>query len=485
VTPYVVRCVAEKEFKEIWRDGRFRAMVATLFLLLMASIVTGWTEFRHFRAEQDQSQKDTRRLWENQGAKNPHGAAHFGMYAFKPKMPLSFIDKGIDGYMGVTIWMEAHKQNPFLFPPAEDYTGIARSFETTAGSILQLLLPLLIILLSYGTFAGERDRGTLRQLMSLGVSLNDVMAGKLVARAVSLGLLLAPASIIGAAVLVLGSGFRQMADSTPRFVLVAFSYMAYLAGFGALAVFVSARASTERSALVILLGIWTAGVVMLPRVAADFGERLYATPSGKEFWDAIEVDLKNGADGHNPETQRTQELRQRVLKQYGVERVEELPVNFAGIALQAGEDYGNAVFDKHYAHLWDLYQKQDFVRQAVSLLVPIEMIRQVSMAFSGTDFNEYRHFAVSAENYRRGLNRTMNDALTYNSRGDGSIYSSTKDGVPYLGDASLWNSVPDFHYMPQTVAEIVAQQSRNLLWLGVWFLLMVAGASWQVARLRP
>jgi ABC-2 type transport system permease protein len=177
-------------------------------------------------------------------------------------------------------------------------------------------------------------------------------------------------------------------------------------------------------------------------------------------------------------------LKQKVLKQYGVSAIEELPVNFAGIALQASEDYGNAVFDKHYTRLWRIYEKQDVVRHFASALVPIEAVRRISMALAGTDFQEYRSFAIAAEKYRRQLNRMMNDALTFNSRGDGSIYGSRKDGAPYLGDASLWESVPGFQYVPLTLPEVLRQQFGNILWLTAWLLLMLVAAMWQAARLR-
>ena len=63
--------------------------------------------------------------------------------------------------------------------------------ELTAAAVLQLLLPLLIILLGFSTFAGERESGTLRQVLSLGVDRHDL----------ALGLLLVPAVLLGAAAL--------------------------------------------------------------------------------------------------------------------------------------------------------------------------------------------------------------------------------------------------------------------------------------------
>ena len=59
-----------------------------------------------------------------QPKKNPHSAAHYGVYAFKPKSPLALVDTGIDPYMGVAVWLEAHKQNEFKYRPAQDRTAV-------------------------------------------------------------------------------------------------------------------------------------------------------------------------------------------------------------------------------------------------------------------------------------------------------------------------------------------------------------------------
>ena len=61
------------------------------------------------------------------------------MYAFKPKSPLAMVDTGVDPYIGVAVWLEAHKQNEFKFRPAQDRTAVQRFGEMTGAEVLQLL----------------------------------------------------------------------------------------------------------------------------------------------------------------------------------------------------------------------------------------------------------------------------------------------------------------------------------------------------------
>ena len=91
------------------RDGRIRSSFLIVILLLG---VTLWIRIGHYQNINEQYNTSTvaeREVWDGQGEKNPHSAAHFGTFAFKPKYPLSLIDQGVDKYVGISIFLEAHK----------------------------------------------------------------------------------------------------------------------------------------------------------------------------------------------------------------------------------------------------------------------------------------------------------------------------------------------------------------------------------------
>ncbi len=367
----MILTIARKEFTEMTRDGRFRCVAAVIFVLLMISLAVGWKHYRDVRSQQEVAQKKTREQWLNQGVRNPHTAAHFGVYAFRPKMPLSLIDTGLDSYTGAAVWIEAHNQNPARYRPAEDATAVQRFGELTAATVLQLLIPLVIILLTFAAFAGEREAGTLRQLLSLGLSKGHLVMGKALGITTALGMLLAPASAIGVVALALVSDDGLLAQSVSRMILMALGYLLYFGAFVGLSLAVSAFAPTARSSLVIMLAFWIASGLLVPRLASDAAERVYPVPTAGEFWAAVERDKQQGIDGHNPADRRTEDLKQRILARYGVKRVEDLPVNFSGISLQAGEEYTNKVWDRNYGALWDTYEAQQNVYKSASLIAPI------------------------------------------------------------------------------------------------------------------
>ncbi|BAC91046.1 ABC transporter permease [Gloeobacter violaceus] len=464
--------IARKEYLEMVRDGRFRAGATVVLGLLVVSLLMGWKHYSDVSAQHAAAQRATRTQWLAQEPKNPHSAAHYGVYAFKPKLPLSFVDQGVDDYVGVAVWLEAHKQNDFRYRPAQDATAVQRFGELTAATVLQLLLPLVIILLGFGAFAGEREQGTLRQLLSLGVPAPTLALGKALGMLVALGLLLVPATILGVGALALAAGPGGLAASLPRLALLSAAYLGYYLLFVGVCLAVSAWAKSARLALVALLGFWIVQGLVAPRLVTDLARGLYPVPSALTFTETVATDMAGGIDGHNSQDARRAALEKRVLQQYAASRVEDLPVNFAGIALQEGEEYGYRVYDRRFGELWRRFEEQNAVHQLGGFVAPLLAVRSLSMGLSGTDFAQHRHFATAAEQYRRGLIKTMNEAMTRNK----------DDG--YRATAADYRSVSDFQYTTPPLGWVLAQQSLSLLGLGFWIVLAAAAAVFAAARLR-
>ena len=64
---------------------------------------------------QTKAQTHVRQQWESLEAMNPHRAAHYGLYAFKPLNLLNSIDGGINDYTGNVLKLEGHVQNEIAY----------------------------------------------------------------------------------------------------------------------------------------------------------------------------------------------------------------------------------------------------------------------------------------------------------------------------------------------------------------------------------
>lgn len=459
--------IARKEFVDLVRDGRFRWAAAAVMLLLAAAMAVGWRGWRDVREEHERAQAEARRHFEGQEEKNPHAAAHYGLYVFKPKPPLAFLDSGVDPYTGVSVHLEAHRRNEVRNRPARDSTALQRFGELTAAAVLQSLVPLLIIFLTFSALAGEREQGTLRQLLSLGVRPSTLLIGKALGLAAALGLILLPA--IGLGTLLLMRRTPEGSHDWYEALALAAGYLAYLGIFLAVSLLVSAHARSSRSALVALLGFWIVNAMVAPRLATDLARRSVRTPSSVEFGAAIQREIKGGLNGHDPEDKRLDRLKQELLAKHGVGTIEELPINFQGVALQAGEEYGNSVFDRHYGALWDAFRRQDDVRKRLGLVFPTLAIRDLSMALAETDNRHAREFADSAEAYRRELVRALNRDLEVNGADLGFMYQAGPE---------LWRSMPEYRFEPSGLADTMKAQGLAWCSLAAWLL----GTAWLVLR---
>lgn len=465
----MIKHIARKEFTDVVRDGRFRWCAALVGALLLVSLGHGWVQARRSQAELSAAQSVARDHWESQGEKNPHSAAHYGIYAFKPRLALSFVDDGVDPYTGTSVWLEAHRQNDFFLRPAQDATAAQRIGALTAAQVLQHLVPLLIILLTFGALAGEREQGTLRQLLATGVGRSDLAVGKALGVAGALALLLVPAAVLGAAAIVVSSP-GPAASALARGAVLTGIYLAYFAAFVGLSLAVSARVRSARNALVVLLAVWVVNGLVAPRAAVDLSKWLHPTPSALEFARTLQDEMAAGVEGIERPDRAA--LTGRLLAEHGVERVEDLPLNEVGVYLQESEEFGNRIFDRNYGTLWDTFERQGLVHEALAVAAPLLAVRALSMGLAGTDVEQHRHFATAAETYRRDLMRRMNGDLAENSR----------TGELYTAGPELWAQTPPLRYDAPTLGWVLNNRLLSLLVLAAWLAGAVLAAAAGVQR---
>jgi len=469
-----IRRIATKEFVEMTRDGRFRWSCAILSTLTVLALAVGIKTYRDVDRLHREAQAEAREHWDHQGEKNPHAAAHYGLYLFEPKSSLSFFDRGVESYTGVTVFLEAHKQNDMKNRPARDGTSLQRFGEMTAAMVLQTLVPLVIVFLSFPMIAGEREQGTLRLLMSQGVRPFEIAAGKALGTVSALGVIILPAALFGAVSLWLPSNTTEVVNPG-HIMALALCYLFYFMTFLAISMSVSAVGRSSSSVLVWLLGFWIFNVLMAPRISAEIANWAIPLPSAFEFEKAIEQDIAQGIDGHDPASERLEKLKRELLAKHQVETVEDLPVNFAGVVLKESEDYGNRVFDKHFGELWAKIERQDVLAQLISFVSPTMAVRSLSMAICRSDTADHLEFTRQAEAYRRELIGRLNQDL---------IENGADSGFNYAADDEMWKSMPLFRYRPESLADVLKNQVIAVISLSSWLVAALVCAIGMTSRIR-
>lgn len=448
-----------KETKELVRDGRVRFSFFIVILMLGMSVWISAKQYQNINQQYAEATEDERTNWDNQGEKNPHSAAHFGTYAFKPKYPLSLIDRGVDKYAGTSIFLEAHNRNEAQFSAASDQTGLARFGDLTPDFILLFIIPLLIILWGYNSFTKEREMGTLTLLKSQGVSIPKWILGKWTA--LFLPIFMVTFILLLTAGIVLSSldNFGEFEWSSLLWMFVV--YIVYYIIFINLVLFISSKIKKSGISLVLSLSVWILACLAAPKAASNIAESEYPYPTRQEFATNVLKDKRQGLDGHNPWSKEAQLLREKVLKEYKVDSLHKLPFNFDAYRMQKGEEHEARVYFKHYNYLKEQYANQSKIYRNLAILSPYLPTRFLSMSIAHTDYGTHWNFADAAENYRIATQKFLNDNFANNS---------SYGNWGYKADAGFWKELPTFEYDPPEIGAILDQNSSNLWILGAWLI---------------
>jgi ABC-2 type transport system permease protein len=453
--------IIAKELRELIRSARFAWCAVFLYALLLVSLLDSISYYKRETVIRNDASKATYQQWLEQGAKNPHSAAHYGFYAYKPVSPLAIIDKGLDDYLGNAVWLEAHNQNEVTSRQITDRLSLSRFGQLTPGMLLYFFLPLLLIILGYNNVSRELENDTLRMLLSTGVSNRMIVISKTMALFIGGLALTLPAFAI-----LTGTQFFTGSLSTISQLLILFLFLVILYGlFSCIITAASAWSRHSSLSLVVLVAFWLSGAVIMPRLAGIVARQVQPTPTAFAFYKAVEWDKENGLDGHNPGNQRAKKYEEEVLARYGVKNISELPVNFAGLSLQAGEEYGNQVFDKHFGSLFNTFNAQDKIISATAILSPFMAARNTTLGFAGADINRHALYVRQAENYRRHIQKVLNEDFAEGGAG--------KEFADYIQDRSLWGKIDNFSFTPHTSSDLLQIQVPNILVLLVWSLLSI------------
>lgn len=264
-----VLLVARKEILEHVLSLRFHVCAVMMAALLVLSV---FVMFQDFRVRM-----------ENYGvlqARATPRAGEYGVMAVVRPQPLSIVARGLDevldrgyditAYSGIT---PHDRQTPSLSlfslfaPPDLMY-------------LVKVLLSLLALLFAYDAISGEKERGTLRLMLSWPVSRGQVVAGKMIG---GLTVVIVPfVLMVGAlllAVTLTGDVHLDTGDAV-RLGLMLVAALCYISIFFALGVLVSATSSSSPRALVVLLFLWAVIVFALPNIGQLVAAQVSPLPAG-------------------------------------------------------------------------------------------------------------------------------------------------------------------------------------------------------------
>ncbi len=443
---------------------RSRVAMILLIVLLLLSGFTVWQAYKSFDKEQQirtNAAKYMRNKFLSQGEVNPHSAAHYGHFVYKPLSALSVLDEGVNPFTGVSLRLEGHRQNETLFSPSQNSSSLIRFGELNLGLVLQILFPLLIIFVCHNVITEEKEKGRLSIILTQGATLRQLVWSKIL----SFSIVWVISLTISMGVLLLTTSFGKQSIQMDRFLGLFLLYSLYYFIITSLSVYVSAKSRTSSNALIIMLFGWLICTVLLPKATANIGENVVPLMSRVELEKKINEDNKNGINGHDPSNERTQRFKDSLLKVYQLDSLERLPVNLDGLLMQEDEEYHNIVYDKHLGNVQLQINRQNSISTYSSWLNPFAAIRSVSASLSGTDIHHHFDFTTKAEDYRRAIIKKMNNEQAYGGSKTGDWKWAVK--------ADFWNDIDDFNYHQPDLKWALRHNSIEIMALLTWLLIAV------------
>ncbi len=468
--------IVRKEARELLRSDMVAGSVAIAGVLLVLAAIEGTGTLRAQAVERRAASEVHRERWLERDAVNAHVAAHAGTTLYRPPSPLSAVDPGLDRYLGISVFLEAHRINPFQEVRAAEGVPAQRLGVLSVAFVLQVVVPLLVVLLTFGAFAREREVGVLRLALSQGASPGRLALGKLLALSAVLLLAVAPGAttvllLLPQAIVGPGGAVGSRSDLLVRAGAMALVYVGYLLVFLLLGLAVSARSRSSARALTLLLGLWFFQCLAIPRLVVQTVQEVRPTPSGYGLRAAIDRDQRASTDYFD----LLEQGAERLTTTYGVSTAEELPVNLRGYALMEGEREATEVMRHHYGRLHAGFEAQQALYRLAGVVSPTVPVQLLSMALAGSDLSTFLEFDRQAEEYRTLLVGVMNDHDMYELPSGTSGFAVPQD--------ELYARVPEFAYAAPRWPDALRDERGSLMLLLGWVggTLLVAG--WSVRSL--
>jgi|GEM_PF-2484102 len=503
-----------KERLQLTRKPWLAGVLVCFVGLTSYSVTLGIHRYEELSVSQRARQEEARRDWMEQKTGSAHLATHHGTSLYKVFSPLIAFDLGVDPFQGTAVRLESHRQQPMTDPLSAEIVDPLHFDVSSPALLLQCVLPLLMIFLTFSKISSEREQGTLSLILSSGGSWRRwVFAHFTVSFALTVFILLLPMGWIAVWMssatsppevcpgnhsttqILLPSGEKVAArpdegahvasastshrsnpsplrgegesrDRPPesfdtnlksRFAFLLGCQLLFLGGWILLSLGISARAKSSRVAFVLLLSFWTGWCVVMPRLAVEFARHQAPLPLQEDLVRDSRTQVKY-ADEPRASAKIHADLEAKLFAEYGVSSRKDLPLNWGGASMIALEEHTDQLYDAQAARLNDIFVKQDQILNAAVWISPFLAMRAASSAFAGTDRRHHQAFYDAAEQYRRKLVLTMNQFDMARIKP-----TSAKSGP------EVWGLVPAFQYEFPDVQAVAERSRTSLIVLVVWF----------------
>jgi ABC-type transport system involved in multi-copper enzyme maturation permease subunit len=469
----MMRVLFIKEIREAFASRRFWVILVLCLLLIPLGVEVSLKDYQ----TRLHNYQEAVRIYQDQ-TKTFNNVLYNGGKAFAPPSPLSFLSLGLE----LVLPNIAETQAKYMQPPAvmrfSNNQGRDNLYEFFYGPfdlifIIGVVMSFLAVITTYGAIAGEKEQGTLRQILSNSVPRAKIILAKATANGVVLIIPFLLALVLSLAILEVQGNPSLFVGGAWILIMVAVLVAVLLIGtFFNLGLLISALTKQAVPALVTLLLAWVFLYGVYPRLAAAAAQVIYPVKS------EARVALEKNQIRRNIEKERDGETNL-------VAKI--MPKDEKSEAYKEGQQKQLDIYNKYQSQLeksWQILERDTEERRKTGIaltadiarLSPVSCFIRPLAELGRTGWLEYQQFSTQVRQYLDVLNRDIfNKQLETRMKGGSNVV--------IMADESA--AAPVFKYV-RTPAEVVIQNVLpDIVMLILFNLVFFAGAFIAFIRYDP
>ncbi len=410
----------------------------------------------------------------------------------RPPNPLSIFNVGLDKRLGNEIWI-FHGLVPTLWdarmhgitnPLLKLFTSIDIVF------IFEVVLSLMALIFAYDALAGERERGTLRLVLTHPVGRGQILLAKYISAMICLLVPLLMSLILAMILLTTSASISLSAGDFLRIGGIILSSVAYLSVFYLIGMLISAATRRTGTALMLAMFVWGFWVLVYPNVILA----MIASPDAsqargesaknqiQQIWEELDRERKqflanDAVPGENPHFGIRIEsgvnyyeypiIDSSVLKQTLVSGANILKIHAESEPMVPhAQNYyrflGPQIIDAA-EHTWlirkpaleTIFVQPAMLDRILLRFSPVGIYDAATQAWAGTDLSGLKDFFTATRKHRRVMIDFYYDKKAFRSR---QWFAADKGAV-------AWESFPQFSFQKSSVQTNASRALPDLLLL--------------------
>lgn len=441
----MVLTLAIKEFHEHLISARFALAAGLCLTLCLASVLVLHEDYGDRVVALAAARKAHAQEAGGRGSYLQLGA--YGIRVDRPPTPLEILSAGISRNLPETAWVSDLFDHRFegefgRSPMAALFPLLDMTY------IVSAVMGLMAMVFSYDAISGERELGTLRQVLCNSVSRHAVLLGKWAGGLAAILLPFGVASGLVAVVLALSTDVQVGANEWVAAAILLLAFALFISAMYALGLLVSSLAANSATSIVTLLLVWVVMALVLPNLSLPAAQLVDPIPSPQTLEnEKAKVFRDETAEFH----------RKQALALKGGQAWEGMSTAMFDLRVTLHER--RAVLETAYRIAQD---HQVVVAQALARVSPVSCLVFASSTLAGTGLAEQRRLAEAVSEYQGQF-------ADY-------VRRKTEANEAWHAGGLALEGLPVFAYAPEPMADRILSAGPDLVTLIVFHILFFMGS---------